>query len=168
MSIIGIVAVGSNGAIGKGGTIPWRSPADLKFFKEQTLGHACVMGRRTWLSLKKPLPERLNIVLSSSLTGETPEGVIVLPDKRAALSLAPYLSGHLFIIGGEQVYKAFQPEIESWMVTEIPLAVADADTFMPKNYLQGFSPSDSRRLADDLKVTFYKRDVPARRRINQA
>ena len=55
MSIIGIVALDKNGAIGKGGQLPWHYPADLKFFKSQTTGHACVMGYRTWLTLKRPL-----------------------------------------------------------------------------------------------------------------
>ncbi len=58
MAIIGIVAVRRNGAIGRGGTIPWHYSADLKFFKEQTVGNACVMGSRTWASLKKPLPKQ--------------------------------------------------------------------------------------------------------------
>ncbi|HEX9918213.1 MAG TPA: dihydrofolate reductase [Pyrinomonadaceae bacterium] len=161
MSIIGIVAVDRNGAIGKGGSIPWHYPADMKFFKEQTSGHACVMGRRTWASLKRPLKNRLNVVLSRSAGMEAREEeqqeVIVLPDKRPVLALAPYLSCHLYIIGGEQIYKTFQPEIEQWIVTEIPLAVEGADTFMPSGYLQGFRPQHSLSLADELTVTFYER-----------
>lgn len=159
MSIIGIVAVDRNGAIGKGGAIPWHYSADMKFFKEQTLGHACLMGRRTWASLKKPLKGRLNIVLSRSAEAETPESgnVIVLPDKRSALALAPYLSCHLYIIGGEQIYRAFQPDIERWIVTEIPLSIDGADTFMPENYLQNFNPQRTLSLADELRVTFYAR-----------
>ena len=62
--IIGIVAVDRNGAIGKGGKLPWHYSADMKFFKQTTMGNACVMGYNTWLTLKKPLPNRLNIVLS--------------------------------------------------------------------------------------------------------
>lgn len=158
MSIIGIVAVDRNGAIGKGGAIPWRYPADMKFFKEQTVGHACVMGRRTWASLKRPLRERLNIVLSRSGEVETEaENVVVLPDKRAVLALAPYLSCHLYIIGGEQIYRTFQPEIERWTVTRIPLSIDGADTFMPENYLRNFQPQNSLSLTDELQVTFYER-----------
>ena len=63
--IIGIVAVDRNLAIGKGGKLPWHYSADMKFFKETTIGNAVVMGRRTWLTLKEPLPDRLNIVLSN-------------------------------------------------------------------------------------------------------
>ena len=158
MSIIGIVAIDKNGAIGKNGSIPWHYSSDLKFFKEQTIGHACVMGRRTWLSLKKPLKERLNIVLSKSAEAEAPaENVIILPDKRFVLALAPYLSCHLYVIGGEQIYRAFQPEIEQWIVTEVPLSIDGADTFMPQNYLRNFTPSRTLTLADELKVTFYER-----------
>jgi dihydrofolate reductase len=157
MAIIGIVAVDRNGAIGKGGTIPWHYSADLKFFKQQTTGHACVMGYRTWLSLKKPLPNRLNIVMSRRAEIESQESLIVLRDKLSVLSLKPYLACDLFIIGGEQVYRTFSNEIEKWIVTKIPLAVEDADTFMPPDYLQGFKPYDSRQLEENLKVTFYEK-----------
>lgn len=157
MSIIGIVAVDRQGAIGRHGSIPWHYSADLKFFKQQTVGSACVMGYRTWLTLKKPLPNRLNIVMSRSAEIEGQASVIVLRDKRPVLSLKPYLACDLFIIGGEQVYRTFLGEIERWIVTEIPLAVTDADTFMPKDYLQGFRPYDSQELEENLKVTFYER-----------
>lgn len=158
MSIIGIVAVDRQGAIGRRGSIPWHYSADLKFFKQQTIGNACVMGYRTWLALRKPLPSRLNVVMSRSAEIEGHESVIVLRDKLSVLSLKPYLSCNLFIIGGEQVYRTFLDEIERWIVTEIPLAVADADTFMPKDYLQGFRPFDTRELEENLKVTFYERE----------
>lgn len=157
MAIIGIVAVSRNGAIGRGGSIPWHYSADLKFFKQQTTGNACVMGYRTWCSLKKPLPNRLNIVLSRQAEVEAQEGVIVLRDKQAVLSLKPYLSCDLFIIGGHKVYQTFLGEIDKWIVTEIPLTVEDADTFMPEDFLQGFKPYDSRQLEENLKVTFYER-----------
>lgn len=171
MSIIGIVAVDRNRAIGKGGSIPWHYPADMKFFREQTTGHACVMGRRTWASLKRPLKDRLNIVLSRSAGADLgrqdeverggeddgPRSVVLMPDERSVLALAPYLSCDLYVIGGEQIYKTFQAEIEQWIVTEIPLAVDGADTFMPPDYLQGFRPQRSLTLAGELTVTFYQR-----------
>ena len=159
MSIVGIVAVDRNGAIGRGGAIPWHYSADMKFFREQTIGHACVMGRRTWASLQRPLKERLNIVLSrtAALEATEAENVLILPDKRSVLALAPYLSCHLYIIGGEQIYKIFQPDIERWIVTQIPLSIDDADTFMPANYLQDFTPQRTLSLADELQVTFYER-----------
>lgn len=157
MAIIGIVAVDQNGAIGKGGTIPWHYSADLKFFKQQTVGHACVMGYRTWLSLKKPLPRRLNIVMSRAQEIEAREAVIVLRDKLSVLSLKPYLACDLFVIGGQEVYRTFLDEIDKWIVTEIPLKVLGADTFMPDDFLRGFKPCDSTELENSLKVTSYER-----------
>jgi dihydrofolate reductase len=157
MAIIGIVAVGRNKAIGREGTIPWHYSTDLKFFKQQTVGHVCVMGYRTWASLKKPLPGRLNIVMSRRAEIEAQENVIMLRDKQAVLSLRPYLSCDIFIIGGYQIYQAFLDEVDKWVVTEIPLTVEDADTFMPENYLRRFKPYDSHDLEENLKVTFYKR-----------
>jgi dihydrofolate reductase len=157
MAIIGIVAVDRNGAIGKGGTLPWHYSADLKFFKAQTTANVCVMGRRTWESLAKPLPNRLNIVLSRDAKIEEQAGVVAMRDKQSVLSLAPFLACDLFVIGGRQIFEAFLPEIEEWIVTEVPLAVEGADTFMPRDFLQGFTPRESRALDDDLKVTFYAR-----------
>lgn len=157
MAIIGIVAVSRNGAIGRAGTIPWHYSADLKFFKQQTIGNVCVMGSRTWRSLKKPLPGRLNLVMSRQAEIETQESMIVLRDKQALLSLKPYLSCDLFIIGGRQIYQTFLSEIEKWIVTEIPMTVEDADTFMPEGYLDGFKPCDARQLEENLNVTFYER-----------
>ena len=157
MAIIGIVAVDRQGAIGKGGTLPWHYSADLKFFKSQTSGAACVMGYKTWASLKRPLPSRLNIVLSRSRNIEPQEGVITLRDSVSVLSLKPYLACDIFIIGGAEVFGAFSQDIEKWIVTEVPLTVEGADTFMPENFLEGFASYDTRQLEEGLKVTFYQR-----------
>ena len=157
MAIIGIVAVDRNGAIGKGGPLPWHYSADLKFFKEQTTGNACVMGYKTWLTLKKPLPNRLNVVLTRRADAEPRESVVWLRDKQSALSLYEYLKCDLYVIGGAQVFSEFLDKITRWVVTEVPLAVEGADTFMPAGFLEGFRAYDARQLGDDLKVTFYER-----------
>lgn len=157
MSIIGIVAVDKNNAIGKGGKLPWHYSADLKFFKQQTIGNACVMGHRTWASLKKPLPGRLNIVLSRTSDVDTQESLIVMRDKQSALALVPYLSCDLFIIGGAQVYNTFLDNIDKWIVTEVPLAVEGADAFMPQDYLKGFAMTEEIELDEELKVKFFQR-----------
>ena len=157
MALIGIVAVDRNNAIGRGGTLPWHYPADLKFFKERTTGNVCVMGRRTWASLKKPLPNRLNVVLSRGLDVESAPGVVVLRDKQSVLSLAPYLACDIYVIGGAEVFGAFRAELDGWIVTRVPLAVEGADTFMPADFLDGFAPRESRELGDELTTTFYTR-----------
>ena len=157
MAIIGIVAVDRNGAIGKGGRLPWHYSADLKFFKEQTTGNACVMGYKTWLTLKRPLPGRLNVVLTRRADAESRESVVWLRDRESVLSLKDYLRCDLYVIGGAQVFGMFLGEIERWVVTAVPLSVDGADTFMPAGFLEGFRAVDTRRLEDDLKVTFYER-----------
>ena len=155
--IIGIVAVYRNGAIGKGGKLPWHYSADMKFFKEKTTGNAVVMGHKTWLTLKRPLPNRLNIVLSRQSEIEPHDSVLVLRDVESVLSTAKDLKTDLFVIGGEQVYRSFLPYIEKWIVTEVPLTIEDADAFVPPNYLEGFQPVDSRELQENLIVRFYDR-----------
>jgi dihydrofolate reductase len=172
MAIIGIVAIARNGAIGRAGGLPWHYSADLKFFREQTTGHACLMGRKTWLSLKRPLPNRLNIVLSRSnpepqtrpfVAGpgraETEQrgSVVWLRDAASALALAPYLACDLYILGGAQIFAEFATHIERWVVTDIPLTIEDADTFMAPDFLRGFRREDTRTLEGDLTVSFYGR-----------
>jgi dihydrofolate reductase len=155
--IIGIVAVDRNGAIGKGGKLPWHYSADMKFFKETTIGNSCVMGYHTWLTLKKPLPNRLNIVLSRKAEIEQQESVVVVRDVESVLAMEKDLKGDLFVIGGAQVYQSFLPYIDKWFVTEVPLEVEGADTFVPKNYLEGFKRTETKDLGDDLKVGVYER-----------
>jgi dihydrofolate reductase len=157
MSIIGIVAVDQNGAIGKEGTIPWHYSSDMKFFKQQTMGHACVMGYRTWLSLKKPLKGRLNIVLSRRSEVSPQSSVITLRDKSTVLSLIPYLACDLYVIGGEQIYRSFSDVIDKWLVTNVPMKVEGADTFMPKDFLSGFKLTSSLQLEENLTVQIHEK-----------
>jgi dihydrofolate reductase len=158
--IIGIVAVDRNGAIGKDGKLPWHYSADMKFFKETTTGNACVMGHNTWLTLKRPLPNRLNIILSRQSQVEPQELVLLVRDVESVLTIARDLKCELFVIGGEQVYRSFQPNIEKWIVTEVPLTVEGADAFVPQNYLDGFYEVGSRELEPNLIARYYER-IPA-------
>lgn len=155
--IIGIVAVDRNGAIGKDGKLPWHYSSDMKFFKQTTIGNACVMGYNTWLTFKKPLPNRLNIVLSRKAEIEAQDSVVVCRDVESVLSMARGLAGDLYVIGGEQVYRSFLTHIDKWLVTEVPLTVEGADTFVPENYLDGFEKKESLRLDEELTVSVYVR-----------
>jgi dihydrofolate reductase len=157
MAIIGIVAVDRAGAIGKGGALPWHYTADLKFFKAQTTGNACVMGYRTWASLGRPLPGRLNVVLTRRADVEPRESVLWVRDSQSVLSLYDYLKCDLYVIGGAQVFDLFRERVDRWLVTEVPLTVEGADTFLPPGILEGFRAYDSRDLGDGLKVSLYER-----------
>ncbi len=155
MSIIGIVAIAKNFAIGKDGKLPWHYPADLKFFKETTVGNAVVMGFHTWKSIGKPLPKRLNIVLSSKANLENRANVLLLRSKPEVLALAAYLKGDLFIIGGAKTYENFADVIEKWIVTEIALTVEDADAFMPADFLDEFELQETIELETDLRAKVF-------------
>ena len=157
--IIGIVAVDTNGAIGKDGKLPWHYSADMKFFKETTTGNAVVMGRNTWLTLKKPLPNRLNIVLSRKSEIEPQESVVVLRDVASVLAMAQDLESDLYVIGGEQVYRSFLSHIDRWLVTRVPITVEAADAFVPQNYLDGFHEVGSKELEPNLLVQYYERNA---------
>ena len=157
MAIIGIVAIDRNLAIGKGGSLPWHYSADLKFFKQTTVGNAVVMGRRTWQSLKKPLPDRINIVLTSKTGLEAVDSIVRLASVESILTLAQTLTSDVYVIGGARTYEAFLPHIDRWIVTEIPLSVAKADTFVPANFLDGFELCELRQLDEELRVKFYER-----------
>ena len=155
--IIGIVAISGNYAIGKNGKLPWHFSADLKFFKETTTGNAVVMGANTWRSIRKPLPGRLNIVLSRTGNVETSAEVMKLESKDEVVVLAEYLNRDVFIIGGAKTYADFADVIEKWIVTEVPMTVDDADTFMPPDFLDGFELDDIRDLGDELRVKILHR-----------
>jgi dihydrofolate reductase len=129
----------------------------MKFFRETTTGHAVVMGRKTWLTLGKPLKNRLNIVLSRDPNIEPQESLLVLSDVDSVLSLNESLATDLFVIGGAQIYEAFLPRIERWIITEVPLKVTGADAFMPEGYLDGFKEKDLRKLEEGLTVRVYER-----------
>jgi dihydrofolate reductase len=112
-----IVAMTPKGVIGKGGKIPWHYSEDLKRFKALTTGHAIIMGRRTFESIGKPLPNRQNIVVSRQASGslELPQSVItgtgfaVKNTFEAALATAYDNDASPFVIGGAEIYKLALP-----------------------------------------------------------
>ena len=160
MAIIGIVAVAKNLAIGRDGKLPWHYSADLKHFKQTTTGHAVVMGSNTWRSIAKPLPNRLNLVLSRSAQLDTADDLIFLRSEKEAIDLAKYLRCDLFVIGGSKTFAEFAPYLDSWIVTEVPETVEDADVFMPNDFLDGFNAVEARELGDGLIArTFHRQAV---------
>jgi dihydrofolate reductase len=158
--IIGIVAIAKNFAIGKDGKLPWHYSADLRFFRETTTGNAVVMGSTTWASIGKPLPNRLNVVLSRSAKLDSVPGVMQLASVGEVTDLARYLNRDVYIIGGAKVFESFAGVIERWVVTDIPVAVEDADVFMPRGFLDDFDEIDSRDLGEELRVRILQRRTP--------
>lgn len=123
-----IAGVGRNGEIGRDGDLCWHIPEDLRRFKRLTMGGAVIMGRKTWESLpKKPLPGRLNIVLTRSLPPQ--EGMVTASSLAEAVEAAGSLP--VFIIGGESVYQQAMPLATRLELTLIDAADPLADSFFP-------------------------------------
>jgi dihydrofolate reductase len=122
-----IVAMAENRVIGNAGTIPWHLPEDFKFFKATTMGHAILMGRKTYESIGKPLPGRENIVLSRTMP-ETP-GITIVHSVEEIQE--PTDGRDLFVIGGEEIYRLLLPRIQELYVTKVPRTI-EGDTRFPE------------------------------------
>lgn len=132
MEIVLIVAVAENGVIGAGGAIPWRVKADMQRFKAMTVGKPVVMGRKTFISLKRPLPGRTNIVITRD-PGFRADGAVVtnsFADARAiALGDALRRSvAEIAVIGGAEIYAQWTEIASRLEVTEVH-ARPDGDTY---------------------------------------
>ncbi|WP_370334883.1 dihydrofolate reductase [Parvularcula marina] len=120
-----VVAVARNGVIGREGDLPWRMRDDLKWFKEITTGKPIIMGRTTWDSLGRPLPGRLNIVISRGRP-DLPEGVLLANSLDEAILLAG-AAEEICVIGGAAIYALALPRAERLYVTQIEAEI-DGDT----------------------------------------
>lgn len=125
-----IAAISTNYVIGKDNCLPWHLPNDLIRFKEVTMGKIVVMGRKTWESIGKPLPGRLNIVLTKDEKFEA-EGAKVSHDIASILSLSTSIKDEIFIIGGAQIYEKFLPYADFIYLTVVHTQV-EGDAFFPR------------------------------------
>lgn len=158
MRVRAIVAVAPDMAIGKDGALPWHYPEDLKHFKAVTLGHAVVMGRKTFESIGRPLPGRLNIVLSGRNFDH--DAVTVIHDGSELDQVIERLDPgqDLYVLGGSHTYRSLADRVEEWVITRVPDKVEGADTFLDESLLDGFSLSRSTPLGDRLEVQYWTRD----------
>jgi dihydrofolate reductase len=124
-----IAALAANRVIGRANAIPWDLPADRRRFRELTMGHLLIMGRRTWESIGRPLPGRETIVVSRQV-GYRAEGARVARSLAEALALAEG-EGEVFICGGGQLYAEALPLADRLYLTELAITVA-GDTFFPE------------------------------------
>lgn len=127
-----IVAASENNAIGRHNNLPWTLPEDLKFFKFTTMGKPVVMGRKTFETLGKPLPGRVNIVLSHKKDLVLPNGVLLFDRLDAALKqLEEDGVEEAFIIGGGVIFEQALPLANRLYMTRVHTTIPDADTFFP-------------------------------------
>lgn len=155
-----IVATTDKGVIGKDGTLIWRIPKDLQYFKKVTMGKKMIMGRKTFESLPGVLPGRAHVVLTRNEDYEVPEGVVLLHDQREILS---YKEGQeeVFIIGGGELFKAFLPHCTKLYVTYVKNDY-EGDTFFPLEELRAFQEVSREEAVDeasgiDLVFTVYEK-----------
>lgn len=121
-----VLAMADDGAIGLDGKVPWDIPEDRRHFVRETMGHAIIMGRRTWEEVGEPLPGRRNIVVSRS-PGLSLEGAEVVATVEAAIALARTTDPDPRVIGGAQIFDAALPYATRILLTEVHRQVA-ADT----------------------------------------
>lgn len=130
-----VVAVASNGVIGRNNALPWRIPKDLKFFKQATMGKPVIMGRRTYDSIGKPLPGRANIVVTRNPDYQ-PEGVKVVHSLTQAVKLAESIGAadgvrECAIIGGAEIFREALPITDRIYLTEVHANV-EGDVYFPE------------------------------------
>ncbi|MCS7009423.1 MAG: dihydrofolate reductase [Chthoniobacterales bacterium] len=127
--MIAIAAVSANGVIGNKGSLPWHLPADLRFFKQTTLGHIVLMGRRTFDSLPRPLPGRENWVVTSRPLHTQFSNVRAFPSPQDVPKISPD-DRCIFLIGGASLYSALLPTCSDLLLTYI-YDHYDGDTLLP-------------------------------------
>ncbi len=138
-----IAAVARNGVIGRGGDLPWRIPADLRFFKATTMGKPMIMGRRTFESIGKALPGRTSIVVTRQADFAA-EDVEVAGDLAQALKIAADLGAEeAMVIGGGEIYAAALPRADRIYLTEVHID-AEGDVHFPP-----LDPAQWRELSRD-------------------
>ncbi len=129
MTVTLLAAVARNGVIGVDGALPWHLPDELALFKELTLGHVLVMGRRTFESVGRPLPGRTTVVVTRR-PGWVAEGVLRAGSVEEALALAASVDEEVFVVGGAQIYEEALPVADRLAITFVE-AEPEGDTLFP-------------------------------------
>ena len=152
MKISLIVAMSSNRVIGLDNQMPWHLSADLKRFKQITMGYPILMGRKTFESIARPLLGRTNIIVSRNPVYR-PEGCVVAESVEAAIRHGCQLADEVFVIGGSTLYKASLPIADTLYITQINQEF-DGDTFFPDFEWDNWTEVEREDVADDAKVSF--------------
>ena len=125
-----IVAIADNNAIGRDNALLWHISEDLKFFRRTTIGCPVIMGRKTYESIGRPLPHRINIVISRGT--EAPVGTALVHYLEEAFEIAEATNlERCFVMGGGQIYAQALDHVDRLVVTHVHTVIEDADTFFP-------------------------------------
>jgi len=151
MGISIIAAMSRNRVIGRGGAIPWHIPADLRRFRELTLGHTVIMGRKTFESIGRPLAGRKNVVVTGQ-AGYSPEGVVVVHSLAEAIE-SSYPDSELFICGGSEIYQQALPLCSRIYLTVLDLDL-DGDRYFPPVPAKDFREVSRETISEDPPAEF--------------
>nr|AIA17765.1 Dihydrofolate reductase [uncultured bacterium] len=133
MTVVLIAAISSNGVIGNKGKLPWHLPVDMEHFKQLTIPHPVVMGRKTYESIPakfRPLPERPNIVVTRNPAFTADKGVLVTHSVELAIDLAQRTEDTVFVIGGGEIYQQALPLATHIYLTRVE-TIVEGDTYFP-------------------------------------
>lgn len=163
MIISAIAAVSKNNVIGKNNEVPWYLPADIKFFKNTTLNHHVIMGRKTLDSIVNPLPKRVNIILTRDPFFVATNFIVVHTIEEALEIAENNGEEEVFILGGAEIYKLSMSYLDKLYLTEVDVEVPDGDTFFPEVDWKDWKlisqephqPDDKNEFAYNFKI--YKR-----------
>ena len=154
MKVSLVAAVARGGVIGRAGGLPWRLPEDMRHFRELTIGHPVVMGRRTWDSLPehlRPLPDRRNVVVTRNRAWQA--GGVERAESLADALLLLEDTEQVFIIGGGELYADALPLADELLLTEIDTEM-DGDTFFPSWERTAFEEASREHHVSETGVPF--------------
>lgn len=148
-----IAAIGKNNELGKEQKLLWAMPADMKHFRETTSGHPIVMGRKTFESIGRALPNRRNVVITRDINYKA-DGIEIAHSLEEALKLFENSNEEVFIIGGGELYKQAIEKADKLYITRVDCETPDADTYFPEIDLNIWQETSKEDHASDEKNPF--------------
>ena len=153
ISLALIVAVAENGVIGRKNALPWRLPEDMRYFKRVTMGKPIIMGRKTFESIGKPLPGRINIVVTTGFIDI--EGIALAVDLNHAVEIARETGDNeTFIIGGGQIFNYAIDLADTLYLTYVDAEFPEADIFLPPIAYNEWNEMESKSFSKNEKNEF--------------
>lgn len=146
-----IVATTEDYLIGSGNKLPWHLPSDLKHFKELTTGNVVIMGRKTFESISKPLPNRTNVIITRNKEYKA-EGCVIFNSLSEAI--ITYSNHEIFIIGGGEIYKEALYIVDRIYLTRIMTSDIKGDTYLPSNLLDEFTLVKESEVLNENNLNF--------------
>ena len=151
-----IVAKGKNNEIGKDNKLLWDLPEDMKNFRKLTNGKTVIMGRKTYESIGRLLPNRLNVVVSSTMEDPNIKNLVIFRSLEDVYFHYQRYAGEIFVLGGSSIYEYFKDKCDKLYITDVDDTYAGADIFFPEIDMSNYNVESSVDY-DGFKITEYKK-----------